>query len=294
MIVPDLSLTIAIPSKNRPADLVRCIASIRAQPTQPAEILVIDQSKEPYRFADHSLLRHVYAPGLRGLAQARNVAARECVTPLILFLDDDVELMTDCVSEVMATFARHADSIGVTCVVLRPPHGALAALKTEARAATYAIFDWGFFNSRPIRRRSGVQVRVVSGCCMAFRTALFGREQFDEHLQGYSLGEDWEFSVSARKHGTLWLAEGAEVLHLQSRSNRWGSHRLLIARWNNFLYFFDKHGAGRSAINRFWRRWWMIGESLHWLKAGIGFPVLGIRTTEARAIESQVKRPVRA
>jgi len=290
MIERDFTVSIAIPSKDRVADIDRCIASIRAQRTQPDEIVIVDQSKEPYGFEDARLIKHLYAPHLRGLPEARNVAANACSSDLVMFLDDDVELITDCVGEVKFAFARHDDAVGVACVVVQPGSGRLGRLKAWARGTTYSAFGWGFFNSKPIRNRSGIQLRTANGCT-AFRKRLFELEQFDERMQGYSLGEDWEFSVSARKHGTLWLAEGAVVMHYHSALNRWNSHRLLVARWNNFLYFFDKHGAGASTANRFWRQWWMFGESLHWLKAGIGFPVLGIRSAAAREIEARSKRP---
>jgi GT2 family glycosyltransferase len=288
MTTQDLSLCIVIASKDRANEIARCIASIRAQPTQPDEIVVVDQSKERYSIPDEHV-SHIYAPNLSGLTQARNLATRYVRSDTILFLDDDTELLSDCVAEVRAAWRHHPDAAGMACRVKSPSVRALRALRGQIRQSFQAMFEWGFFNSRPIRRKEGVEVRTAPGCAMAFRTALFEEVQADERLAGHSLGEDWELSLRARRHGPIWMVDKAIVMHYQAPSNRPSSPELLMARWNNFQYFFDKHHAGASLANRVCRVWWMIGESLRWLTVGMGFPILGIRGAAVRAVELRPK-----
>jgi hypothetical protein len=54
--------------------------------------------------------------------------------------------------------------------------------------------------------------------------------------------------------------------------NRYGQRRLLAQRWRNMLYFYDKLEHDRTPYDRFWRLWWMLGETAVWLRKGYGLP----------------------
>ena len=113
---------------------------------------------------------------------------------------------------------------------------------------------------------------------MAVRRYLYDYERFDESLIGYSLGEDWELSQRLRRYGLMILLPGPLVVHHKSRVNRNKFEQLQRDRWDNYLYFFDKLEARKFFMNRIWRVWWMLGESIRWARYGLGFPLLGIKT----------------
>ena len=266
------SVAVCIPSKNRAADISVCLRSIEAQTLQPKEVIVVDQSSTPYRLAEINGLRHVYDQTITGSAEARNRCAALATADVLFFIDDDVELFPNCISDLVCAFEQHPDAVALECAVDTPSQlGPLGKLHQ-------AIFHRGFFNSNPIRRREVTELRRLAGCAMSFRRGLFDFEQFDESLVGYSFGEDWEFSKRAQRYGRLLLVPGPLLLHHVSPLNRNNMEQLQRDLWDNYLYFYDKLGAGKVPVNRFWRIWWMLGESLKWARYGLGFPLLGITT----------------
>ncbi len=263
------SVAVVIPSKNRPEDLQICLRSILKQPTQPAEIIVVDQSDTRYELPRTAHLHHIYNPNLSGTSEARNVGALSSTGDIVLFLDDDVEFVNDCLSELTTAFTIHPNAVGIECNIY--PRDPFFGIRSRI---WHAIFSRGFFNSTMIVRKDGIQLRNTGGFSAYYRK-LFEYEQFDQHLRGYCLGEDWEFSMRARRYGKLYLAPNAFVLHRTSPVNRHSLGRYMKLRWDNHLYFYDKLEANRFGPNRFWRFWWMLGESLKWWKLGYGFPLLG-------------------
>ena len=275
------SLAIVIPSRNRPDEIKRCLASIQRQPTLPDEIIVIDQSTVKYALPDSPGLTHLYDPTIGGAAAARNVGIAAASSEVVFFLDDDCELTGDAVREVQKTFVLHSDAVGVQCgIATKAPVSAKFTIHHQ-------IFNHGFFNSAPLRRPNGVQVRGANGT-VAYRQSFLKHELFDESLAGYSLGEDWELSKRALKYGSIWATETICVLHHVSPVNRIPAEQLNRLRWKNTLYFYDKLNAQKFFPNRFWRLWWMLGQALMWLRKGMGFPHFGSGLDDSE----QIRRPL--
>lgn len=143
------SIAIVVPSKNREDDILRCLGSIRLQAAQPDQIIVIDQSPRPYRIDAFSDVLHVHEPKLTGLTAARNYAIQFVRTQIVLFLDDDVELLDDCVTALRREFTNRPDAVAIGCSIISSyPLSVLGRLRAT-------IFERGFFNRAPIRRRTG-------------------------------------------------------------------------------------------------------------------------------------------
>ncbi len=269
------SFAIVIPSKNRAADIDRAVRSIRAQPTQPDSIIIIDQSDRPYDLPPSEGLLHHYNPAISGSSVAKNVgiALNDCA--IVLFLDDDVEVTSDVIALVRDALRTRPDAIGVDCEVRFP------AQRTQVEPSglggrvweTWQRVFWRGFFAHGFEPKSGTdEVDRAHGCAMAFRASLFERELFDQQLTDYSYGEDWEFCKRARRHGRLYLVRGATVIHHESPTNRYKQRRLLEQRWQNVRYFYDKLAADRRPADGFWLWWWMLGETIVWLRKGYGLP----------------------
>ncbi|MDQ6824197.1 MAG: glycosyltransferase [Candidatus Eremiobacteraeota bacterium] len=261
------ALSICIPSKNRQAEVMRCLDSIRKQGLVPCEIAIVDQSGAPYELPKMEGLIHLHRPNLSGTAEAMNLGAHVCSGEIVLFLYDDVELLPHCLVRLEAAF-QDPDVVAASCTI--------ANEEREFRWWTVytRIFSRGFFNGAPHkpRRDMVVVLRRLTGCAYAIRRSVLLREPFDENLVGYCYGEDWEISYRLIRHGMLLMVPGARVIHHMSPRNRYSEAQVQSDRWDNFLYFYDKLGASRSPINRFWKIWWMLGESVLWLNAGMGLP----------------------
>src|SRR5207302_9516694 len=82
-------LSIVICTKDRPADLARAIASIRASGDtgRAAEIVVVEEADAPREIPG---VRYVGLPRSgRGFGYTRNTGVREAHGEVILFIDDD-------------------------------------------------------------------------------------------------------------------------------------------------------------------------------------------------------------
>jgi glycosyltransferase involved in cell wall biosynthesis len=111
-------LAIVIASKNRPENIRLALSSVAAQTRPPDEIVVIDQSKEPYDLTQFPGVRHIQDVSIAGLTAARNRGIDAIRSPRVLFIDDDVVLRDDTISALQAAFDRYPDAIGFQCVDL--------------------------------------------------------------------------------------------------------------------------------------------------------------------------------
>ncbi len=234
------------------------LASLRTQPTQPLEVLVIDQSASPYVLEPFAGLKHVYDPHLSGLTAARNRGVNIATGDILLFFDDDVVLESDCVLEIARLFESRPDVVGAQCAIHNPWDDQPLTLYDVSRR----IFEHGFFNARPKRERHGPVPRLIDGLASAYRRTLFEHERFDESLPGYGLAEDWDFTKRAASYGRLAIAESARVRHEHSSLNRLNPGAYMRARRTNTLYLYEKLRADYDIRNRVWKAWWILGENL--------------------------------
>jgi len=256
------SVTIVVPTKNRPDEVARMLGSLRAQATQPLEVIVVDQSTPAYVLEPFPQLRHVNDPSIGGIAAARNRGIDLARGDVVFFVDDDVIFESDCVAEIARTFAARPSLIGAQCSIRNPWTDApLSLYDVSAR-----IFEHGFFDSRPKRRGRERIPRLIDGLASAYRRTLLARERFDEGLPGYSLGEDWDLTKRAARYGPLTILEAARVRHEHSPKNRHDAAAYAKLRRKNILYLYEKLNAGRDVRNRLCKAWWLLGENARALK----------------------------
>lgn len=87
----DLTVTVIICSRNRPALLGKCLEAVAALTPAPDDVLVVDNSegnKETETVARQSSARYALEP-MPGLSRARNRGLSEADTDIVAYLDDD-------------------------------------------------------------------------------------------------------------------------------------------------------------------------------------------------------------
>ncbi len=104
------AVTISILTYKRHQHLRRALASALPYADQVAEIIVVDNAAEPelksLLAAECPSVRYIAAPS-NGGCEGRNIGLRAAGTPIVITLDDDVELSSsNCIAEVEAAFSR--------------------------------------------------------------------------------------------------------------------------------------------------------------------------------------------
>ncbi|MGA9722500.1 MAG: glycosyltransferase [Candidatus Binatus sp.] len=104
------AVSISILTYKRHQHLRRALASVLRYADQVAEIMVVDNAAEPelksILVAEFPNVRYIAAPSNSG-CEGRNVALRAAGTPIVITLDDDVELSSsNCIAEVESAFSR--------------------------------------------------------------------------------------------------------------------------------------------------------------------------------------------
>jgi GT2 family glycosyltransferase len=257
-----MRLSVIVPTKDRPHEIVSCLASIYEHSPHVEEVVVVDQSSPRYELPAHPNLVHLYDPSLSGASAARNAGAAAAKGELLLFMDDDCLFRNDAVSAIVAAFDANPDAAGVQARIV---DNDFVPTPLSSR-----IFEHGFFDTNTYGAPGDMRRMAGAGC--AYRASLFEHEQFDESLAGYSYGEDYDFALRARRSGKLVLAPDAVVEHAASNQNRFNRLRAFQTRWKNLNYLYSKHRPHTPVSDRFWHVWWAFGETLQWLRFGLGLP----------------------
>ena len=102
-----LTVSVAICTKNRPANLRECLSAVARLDPMPDEILVVDNTQGNEETASLSRefgARYVVEP-VPGLSRARNRGLAECDTEIVAFLDDDAIPAPDWLGILVGPFA---------------------------------------------------------------------------------------------------------------------------------------------------------------------------------------------
>lgn len=111
------SVSVIIPTFDRPALAERAVRSVLAQTHRPREIIIVDDaSAERYAPALGRLDPAITVLELeanRGPAGARNAGLRAATSELVAFLDDDDEYLPSCLGSVASALAGAHRTVGL-------------------------------------------------------------------------------------------------------------------------------------------------------------------------------------
>lgn len=143
------TVTIAVCTKDRPAELSRCLDSIlrlRNSSDAGVEILVVDNAPEDEAtrsLVDNLNVRYTCEPR-PGLDFARNRALRQATKDYVAFLDDDVEADHGWLTGLFQALAENPDAAALTGLVLPRELSSEAQVRFERRGG----FRRGFAKRR--------------------------------------------------------------------------------------------------------------------------------------------------
>ena len=174
MTIEPVSLTVVIPTRNRPELLGRCLAALRAAVSPDDEILVCDSASTDPRvreIAEAAATTYLRA-GRPGTSLARNTGWRAAKHDIIAFVDDDIEVTPGWAGVVRAVFEAEPGLGLLTGSVDVPDEDRTVDHPTSIEQ-----------HSQPHELAAGsARPRGISGNCAIRREVLEAVGGFDEGL----------------------------------------------------------------------------------------------------------------
>jgi glycosyltransferase involved in cell wall biosynthesis len=175
--MPQLKLSVILPTFNRATSLERALAALLRQSADLGayEILVVDNNSTDHTadvvaHHDHRRVRLIAEPR-QGLSYARNAGIAAARAPLVAFTDDDVEVAPDWVETIVAALDRHREIDGVGGRVLPAWQHGRPRWLTREHWAPLALQDHGDCR----RIFDGATPIGLIGANVAFRRSVFDR-----------------------------------------------------------------------------------------------------------------------
>lgn len=254
-----------IPTYHRPDDLARCIFSILQQTRLPEQLLVIDDgelTEVPY--ADECQQKGIELIYFRkdkpGLTASRNKGIALASGDLIYFLDDDVELFPDYIQSILQLFEQDQQQtiMGVGGLIANEPKLTLTQQIRHFFDSLFLVSGYregrvlpsGFcvnFGARGWSFKAGQRVDFLAGGVCAYRKQVFQQHLFNEHYQGYGLGEDKDFSYRLvyQSGAKLIVTPDAKLNHYESPQMRYDHYQrgkaFILARHRFFIDHVYRH-----------------------------------------------------
>ena len=270
------------------------LESLKRCDPAPSEVIVIDADPEGSSRPVVTAFDQEVAPAVRylrsvpSLTRQRNLGIDDASGDVIVFLDDDVTIQPDL-------FARLAEVYGDASVIgghrtrdrARVGPGGRSAsplrrlLLGSGREGTFTRYGYPRYLRNLDEPRD---VEFMQGCFMSARYSDAARVRFDEHLGGYALAEDEDFSYRLSRHGRIRRVQHrcrAPEARLGSQDARPFGRRVVVNRAylfrKNFpqtplarlqFFFFVLALIGHRLVNREWRgaRGLLDGVAAVWLR----------------------------
>jgi len=270
-----MTVSVIIPTKNRLQDLMKAIDSISKQSRPPEQLVLVDQSAQPIS-ADclasvHCLLpascelNYVYNTRISGLVEAKHVGVAHTTGDIVCFLEDDIVLEPEYLSQIETSFLADPEICGMSGVVTNTPR------PSRTYVFFHELFHCGIFEDpRPrvyadlARRNTDVFQSILirspalSGGLSAWRKEVFGRVSFDL-ASGFHMLEDIDFSIRVhREFGPcLYINPRARLAHNFAPAGRDSFGRRESRKVREFITFYKKHR--RDFRDTFWLAWLLLG-----------------------------------
>lgn len=283
----EMTSSVIICTRNRFDDLIRCLESIEVQTHLPDEVLIVDGSDDdqlgtllkdqPF---DALPIRYIHTEP--GLTRQRNIGIEIASGEIMFFLDDDVALDTEYMEKVVDVYkGKRLNNVGGVQGI------DLNVTKAFLEGKKRLLFHRLFFLKRNDRyskllpsgavthldvaspdirfSKKPIRIYCMSGAMMSYHQKVFDDLRFDENYEGYSHGEDIDFSHRVSKKYNMYFTSYAKAFHNKP------SNKLEWYRTQDFkesyiraqVYLFRKHLTSRP-LNYFAILWSWFGL-LAWL-----------------------------
>ena len=271
-----MKFSLIICTYQRPKPLLQLLQSVQEQTLYPDEILIIDGStNEATQFIleqNHFQNVHYFLVPKehRGLTKQRNfgIARVSKDNDVVCFLDDDTVLSADYFEQLLSTYQKYPDALGVGGYIHNETKWEFIGTIYKPQIDECCFDGWkrkdgsrfvlrkklgldsdcppGFSSLYSHGRSVGFlppsgkiyEVEQLMGGVSSFQKKVFETHQFSTYFEGYGLYEDADFCLRVAKTGKLYLNTAAKLNHYHAASGR----------PNQFLY-------GKMVVRNGWYVW---------------------------------------
>jgi glycosyltransferase involved in cell wall biosynthesis len=260
------SVSVVIPTYNRPEDLDRCLQSISEQSVLPSQVIVVDNgsvspkdiiSKWNLRFS-HMNIELIYLVNtLENSANvARNIGISHSKGLFVSFLDDDLTLDQEYYHEILTVFQRFPEANGVQGYNVRPSYHSPVTPVEKIWDHYKRFFQISSFYSEngctllpslcvtyPFPGVTQIQTCEWMSGASVYRRSLLAEIHWDNQLKKYSWNDDQDISYRVFKKypGSLYLNPRAKYSHKGSQSGRNPTIEIIYASEVYDFYLFFKN-----------------------------------------------------
>lgn len=233
------TVSVVVPTRDRPDQLVRCLAALAGQSAPSYEIIVLDDgsaSGAAVAAAVHAVprARLVRLSGF-GPAAARNVGAREARGSIVCFTDDDCAPSPAWIEALVAAIEHGAAATAGPTLNARPESACATASQVIVDHLTEATLDPG----------TG-RVGFVPSCNLACRAEVLSSVPFDE---GFPLaaGEDRDWCARLAGQGLFIVFAPAAGVEHRPQLTLGGFWRQQL-RYGRGAWRFRRSAPGRPGL----------------------------------------------
>ena len=259
---------VVLTQATRAAELARAIASVRAQQNvDPQFVLVVNGATPPEVDRPDRL---IVLPENVGIPGARNIGAAAADARLIMFLDDDAELLDPGLLAAVVDRFKADPRLGAM---------SLRLVDEEGRTQRRHIPRLGARSAE----RSGFVTYFVGAACVVRATTFYGVDGFDPRF--FYAMEESDLSWRLLDDGwSIWYSADLKAFHPRTDPSRHPRYAVLTAR------------------NRLWMAWrslpapLLAGYFLTWTIAAIvrGAPLREVLAGYREAMSTRpARRPIR-
>jgi len=266
MFTPAIPVTGILPTRDRSRPLGRMLRSLIEQGAMPAELIIIDASKDgdtkelTTTFASEAAplgCNLVYLPAVKiGAAAQRNQGCALATQPVLAFFDDDIIFEKDCMARLWSALSSDTRLGGVNATITNQGYTAPGLVSRSL----FRLLAGCRVSSLPGRvigpavnllpHDDGALPEVVSVDWLNLGATFYRREAlpepvFHEHFSGYSMCEDLALSLTVGKRWKLANARTARIFH----DSQPGSYKSNIAEMSR-MELVNRHYVMTEILGR--------------------------------------------
>ncbi|NEU55654.1 glycosyltransferase family 2 protein [Halorussus sp. MSC15.2] len=226
-----MEVSVIIPTYGRTSELREAIESVRKQSTQPAELIIIDEDLNSsvgdfisnISFSSGTNIKY-FNGQYGGLTASKNVAAEKSTGDIVLFIDDDAELHSDAIKNLIIVYER-INPDGVWLVTDEQP---TIAQRLYTQLFHFGPFNYGLRERELNKEETGVftETDAMGGCGMSVRSYVLDEFKFDESDPVTFLPEDIDFSYRMKENHKIGATAIARKDHKRVKRNNLSKQEL--------------------------------------------------------------------